>query len=174
MVLCAVSTVAILGTGGAATPIVAAAAGPSSALTGTTVTAFGASAGAATAGAASAGAATAGATAGAGAAAPAVAALTTNPVGWVILGAKFEEKQKQANSEGLTWNCYKPVIRDFKRDEPDGVPLIEILEHPNVTKWSEESFGKWSVVNKWDEKFEIRLVSLPSGQIAAHAFPIDE
>lgn len=162
MVLCAVSTVAILGTGGAATPIVAAAAGPSSALTGTTVTAFGASAGAATA------------TAGAGAAAPAVAALTTNPVGWVILGAKFEEKQKQANSEGLTWNCYKPVIRDFKRDEPDGVPLIEILEHPNVTKWSEESFGKWSVVNKWEEKFEIRLVSLPSGQIAAHAFPIDE
>lgn len=90
----------------------------------------------------------------------AAAVAATNPIGWIILGASAE-------SDGLSWDCWKPVIRYTGRDVAPPV-LADILSHESVVSKTETSTG-WRVTNKWDEKFNIDYVVLPGGLLAAHA-----
>lgn len=99
-----------------------------------------------------------GAAAGAGAPAAATAATAAaiNPIGLALLGSE----------DGQSWNCWKQVIH-FTGEAP--TPTLDtILTHPSVEKVIATDSG-WTVINEWDEKFDIFYVLLPDGVLAAHA-----
>ena len=135
--------------------------------------------GAATAGVASAGAtaasgATAAATGGAAAAGAtssgAVAvSISTGPLGWIALGTDTN------SGEEITWNCWRAVLRDDdSNDNSKGILLRTIAEDSriksvNIEEGKKEMFPKITLINIWNESFNLVPVALPDGQIALHA-----
>ena len=76
-------------------------------------------------------------------------------------------------SDGLSWDCWRPVLRDFDSKEPRGRLLKDIAVDPRVVEVrSKPQEGYWPQIwlkNKWQEEFRIDYVQLPGGEIAAHA-----
>jgi hypothetical protein len=99
--------------------------------------------------------------------------LTTGPVGWLLLGA---EQQPDRQEICATFDCWKPVVRDNSVQLSSGKLLKEILEDQRVKEIIvHESRNSWnlpelSLVNIWDEQFDINYLVLPTNnQLVAHA-----
>lgn len=102
----------------------------------------------------------------AGAAAPAGAALgAAGPIGWIILG-----------SDGIEWDCWKPIIHSAERYNSTGMLVKDLLSHEAIAHYDldlTQSPTVLRVVNKWEEEFAIRFYRLPTtGQVVAHAEPV--
>lgn len=195
---------AIIATGGAATPVVVAAAsegvacgiaGAGAAIGGTVTTgaavagssvaagAAGAITGAVaggTAGSAAVGAGIAATTAGGiaasggGAATAASLGFLAGPVGWIVLGAEFNDAN---NEQSLTFDCWKPVLRDNTTQPSKGMLLRDVLSDPriknvDVSRSISTAYPQIQLENVWGDSFEIVYVRLPWNEIAAHAVPL--
>lgn len=182
---------AVVATAGAALPAIAAAAGTAGTVAGAGAavgTAAGAVAGAATGavvggtlGAATVAGGTVVATATAAGSAATVAgtAITTagviaGPVGWLVLGSSLDEGKTES---GITYDCWKPVLHDTSSEPSQGKLLREVMEDPRIKQVIiEEQLSQLplvSLVNIWDEQFDIQYMILPSNnQMAAHAIQI--
>jgi len=164
---------AVVATGGTVAPLLAAAASQGTAATVATsaIAASGAAtgtmAGAAVAGG-SAMAATGSATAGL-----YTAAIVAGPVGWLLLGTSLDGKTES----GITYDCWKPVLHDSSPEPSQGKFLKEVMEDPRIKQIivedEQSQLPKISLVNIWDEKFDIQYLLLPSiNQLVAHAIQI--
>merc|ERR1712107_279101 len=103
-----------------------------------------------------------------GATVPAMTAMAAmGPVGWVgiaMLGA---------DTDGLSWDCWKPVLHDESATPSSGKPMKEVVSDPRVKKITVDD-GKLTLVNVWDEKFQVTYFDIPGFGIAAHADKLEE
>ncbi len=159
MTVLTVGVVATVVTAGAAAPALAAAA------TGAT-SAGGAAAGAVAGGAAVGSATSAGVTS-------VAAGIASGPVGWLVLGA---EQDAATHPIGATFDCWKPVLRDESTEPSSGKFLKDIFKDQRVKRivvgesTNEFHLPQLSLVNIWDEQFDINYLVLPSNnQLVAHA-----
>eukprot|EP00928_Gymnodinium_smaydae_P080880 TRINITY_DN6449_c0_g1_i1.p1 TRINITY_DN6449_c0_g1~~TRINITY_DN6449_c0_g1_i1.p1 ORF type:complete len:216 (-),score=24.26 TRINITY_DN6449_c0_g1_i1:240-887(-) len=166
-------TAAGVGAGNAAAGTTAAG---TAAATGTAAAAAGTVAGTAAAGAASGGAgtiATNGMFAITGLAAPLsfwgqqAAMLSTMgvSVGLLTVGA-------EADGVAVTWDCWKPILREKKTAPSRGRLLADILNDPVVDDYRIEADTVF-LRNRWNESWRIDPLILPWGQVAAHASKVD-
>eukprot|EP00928_Gymnodinium_smaydae_P075198 TRINITY_DN581_c1_g1_i1.p1 TRINITY_DN581_c1_g1~~TRINITY_DN581_c1_g1_i1.p1 ORF type:complete len:246 (-),score=31.45 TRINITY_DN581_c1_g1_i1:229-966(-) len=74
----------------------------------------------------------------------------------------------EADGFAVTWDCWKPVVRELTTAPSRGRPLVDILNDPVI---SDYHLGRDSVFvrNRWNESWRIDPVVLPWGQVAAHA-----
>jgi hypothetical protein len=93
-------------------------------------------------------------------------------IGCVVLGAE----DTQYPIAGATFDCWKPVVRDDSTQLSSGKLLKEILEDQRIKEIIPgESRNSWnlpelSLVNIWDEQFDINYLVLPyNNQLVAHA-----
>eukprot|EP00928_Gymnodinium_smaydae_P075195 TRINITY_DN581_c0_g1_i4.p1 TRINITY_DN581_c0_g1~~TRINITY_DN581_c0_g1_i4.p1 ORF type:complete len:175 (-),score=23.52 TRINITY_DN581_c0_g1_i4:302-826(-) len=82
-------------------------------------------------------------------------------LGFVTVGAGVD-------ASAVTWDCWKPIVRDDSTTPSRGRPLIDILKDPVI---SDYSVGNHSIVvrNRWNESWRIDPLILPWGEVAAHA-----
>merc|ERR1739838_777573 len=73
-----------------------------------------------------------------------------------------------ADSDGISWDCWKPLFHDTSSAPSNGMPLAEALSHPDIHVVPDEVEGL-VVQNAWSERFLISPVMLPCGRLAAHA-----
>jgi len=103
-----------------------------------------------------------------GATVPAMTAMAAmGPVGWAgiaMLGA---------DTDGLSWDCWKPVLHDESATPSSGKPMKEVVSDPRVKKITVDD-GKLTLVNVWDEKFQVTYFDIPGFGIAAHADKLEE
>merc|ERR550534_215320 len=98
------------------------------------------------------------------AATSAAGAMTASAVagaaaGIIVLGA---------DSDGISWDCWKPLFHDTSSTPSNGIPLAKALSHPDIHVVANEVEGL-VVQNAWSERFLISPVMLPCGRLAAHA-----
>jgi hypothetical protein len=113
----------------------------------------------------------------AGAAGLTTAGIASGPVGWIILGAEpHSSNQHPVAAAGATFDCWKPVVRDESAQLSNGKPLNDIFEDQRIKEIIvHESRNSWnlpelSLVNIWDEQFDINYLVLPyNNQLVAHA-----
>jgi hypothetical protein len=134
-------------------------------------------AGSASAASAAAGTATAaaGTAAGASTAGLTAAGIASGPVGWLLLGAEPHSTQHHPVSDA-TFDCWKPVIRDHSTQLSSGKLLKEMMTDERIKEIiigecrNEFSLPELSLINIWDERFDINYLVLPSNnQLVAHA-----
>merc|ERR1739845_147113 len=89
----------------------------------------------------------------------AISAVAGAAAGIVVLGA---------DSDGISWDCWKPLFHDTSSAPSNGMPLAEALSHPDIHVVANEVEGL-VVQNAWSERFLISPVMLPCGRLAAHA-----
>lgn len=82
-----------------------------------------------------------------------------------------------AGAEQVTYDCWKPVIRDRSEGLSDGMLLKDLCSHPNVaevTLTPREGICLPHVVlkNIWNEKYELEYV-LNTDRLSCHASLID-
>jgi hypothetical protein len=159
MTVLTVGVVATVVTAGAAAPAIAAAA------TGAT-SAGGVAAGAVAGGAAVGSATSAGVTS-------VAAGIASGPVGWLVLGA---EQDATHPIGATTFDCWKPVLRDESTEPSSGKLLKDIFKDQRVKRIvvgesrNEFNLPELSLVNIWDEQFNINYLVLPfNSQLVAHA-----
>eukprot|EP00928_Gymnodinium_smaydae_P095102 TRINITY_DN8121_c0_g1_i1.p1 TRINITY_DN8121_c0_g1~~TRINITY_DN8121_c0_g1_i1.p1 ORF type:complete len:174 (+),score=7.49 TRINITY_DN8121_c0_g1_i1:65-586(+) len=87
---------------------------------------------------------------------PAFMALSALPV---VVGA---------DSIGLTWDCWKPMVRESSSVPSRGRLLTDLLNDPVISDYSLEN-SSVVVRNRWNESWRIDPVILPWGQVAGHA-----
>eukprot|EP00928_Gymnodinium_smaydae_P016973 TRINITY_DN1644_c0_g1_i2.p1 TRINITY_DN1644_c0_g1~~TRINITY_DN1644_c0_g1_i2.p1 ORF type:complete len:186 (+),score=28.18 TRINITY_DN1644_c0_g1_i2:74-631(+) len=73
-----------------------------------------------------------------------------------------------ADADGVTWDCWKPILHETSAAPSRGRLLTDILSDPVI---SDINVGNESIFvrNRWNESWRIDPVMLPWGQIAAHA-----
>lgn len=86
---------------------------------------------------------------------------STGPPGWTVLAFV-------GSDDGLTWDCWKPIVRDTSTTASQGIRLQALQAHKAVKSCSFRD-DHISVVNQWEEEFRLDPVRLPSGQLAFHA-----
>jgi hypothetical protein len=126
-----------------------------------------ATAAAGTAAGTAAGASTAGLTAG----------IASGPVGWLLLGAEpHSSTQHPVAAAGATFDCWKPVVRDNSTQLSSGKLLKEMMTDKRIKEIIiGECRNSWnlpelSLINIWDEQFDISYLVLPfNNQLVAHA-----
>jgi hypothetical protein len=102
------------------------------------------------------------------------AVLFGNPLGLIVLGAETNHTSSAImSSDNLSWDCWKPILQEESTVASLGMPLNDILLHPDVTVEVVEIDSPAEfliqVSNKWGTRFRIEPVHLPSGALAAHA-----
>lgn len=141
----------IVGTAGAATPVVVAA-GSAATTTGAAV--------ATTSAAAVATGAAGGTVAG-----PIIATgAALGPVGWLLLGASSENR--------VSFDCWKQIVRESDPVPSRGIILNHLLSRPEIAnlKMNGDSV---EIINVWNEKFLISQVYVPSHEMMAlHAIRV--
>eukprot|EP00917_Polyrhabdina_sp_WS-2016_P012068 GHVP01026503.1.p2 GENE.GHVP01026503.1~~GHVP01026503.1.p2 ORF type:complete len:148 (+),score=38.19 GHVP01026503.1:25-468(+) len=70
-----------------------------------------------------------------------------------------------------TWDCWKPIVRNYSENPSRGILLEELLEDSRIQNWNFQD-SRIHVVNIWDEVFEITAVGFIEGVQAAHATQI--
>ena len=87
--------------------------------------------------------------------------IAYGPLGMVVLGASPTQ---------YTFDCWKPIIRDYSQSPSNGKLLRHVLMDPRIKQVSVNQQSPEIVLeNIWIEKFRIDFILLPSGQQAAHA-----
>lgn len=120
------------------------------------------SAAAATAG--TAGAAAAGGGAGSGLTAAALASLPAGPAGPLFLAAGLVGAE--GSEENITWDCWKPVVRDNSTQLSGGMELSKLLRDDRIKKYEVHDDSVY-VLNAWDELFQLWPVLLPRQNLFA-------
>jgi len=95
------------------------------------------------------------------------AVILAGPVGSVLLGADGDTNE-------LTYDCWKPVVRDTSQELSRGRLLREVAGSPMIKEVlllpdSQTQAPQLFLHNVWDERFRIDFGFLPSGEFAAHA-----
>lgn len=169
MTVVAGAVVATVATAGLAAPVVTA-----PALSG--MVAGSASAASAAAGTATAGTAAAGTAAGASTAGLTVTGIASGPVGWLLLGAEPHSSTQYHPVSDATFDCWKPVLRDDSTQLSSGKLLKEMMTDERIKEIiigecrNEFNLPELSLINIWDERFDINYLVLPSNnQLVAHA-----
>eukprot|EP00928_Gymnodinium_smaydae_P059364 TRINITY_DN4266_c1_g4_i1.p1 TRINITY_DN4266_c1_g4~~TRINITY_DN4266_c1_g4_i1.p1 ORF type:complete len:287 (-),score=10.79 TRINITY_DN4266_c1_g4_i1:307-1167(-) len=85
-------------------------------------------------------------------------------LGSVVVGA-------DAGASSVTWDCWKPILRERSAAPSRGRLLIDILDDPVIDEFYVGSQSVF-VRNRWNESWRIDPVVLPWGQLAAHASQI--
>lgn len=99
---------------------------------------------------------------------PAMGAMAAmGPVGWIGIG------MMGADNDGLSWDCWKPVLHDKSTAPSSGMPMKEVLSDPRVKKITVDG-EKVTLVNVWDEKFQVTYFDIPGFGIATHAAKLEE
>eukprot|EP00917_Polyrhabdina_sp_WS-2016_P012067 GHVP01026502.1.p2 GENE.GHVP01026502.1~~GHVP01026502.1.p2 ORF type:complete len:152 (+),score=34.19 GHVP01026502.1:97-552(+) len=88
----------------------------------------------------------------------------TAGIGAIVLGLEYK-------SVVATWDCWKPVLRNYSGNPSRGILLEELLEDSRIQNWNFQD-SRIHVVNIWDEVFEITAVGFIEGVQAAHATQI--
>merc|ERR1712178_136789 len=89
-------------------------------------------------------------------------AATMTPIGWAGLAVIG------ADEDGLTWDCWKPILRDSSPEPSMGMTVNELLARQEIqsTTWHADHI---EISNIWEEHFKLLPVRLPDGLIAFHA-----
>ena len=90
--------------------------------------------------------------------------LLAGPLGWLVLGA---------DQTSCTFDCWKPVLRELSLEPSNGKILRDVVSDPRIkdVMMNNKNNLMLEIIlqNMWDEKFLIEFITLPSGQLAAHA-----
>ncbi|KAF5613727.1 uncharacterized protein FSUBG_339 [Fusarium subglutinans] len=96
-----------------------------------------------------------------------------NPVGWtvgaIVVGARETAPQT------ITWDCYKPIIREDPETTVKPMLLAELVVHPMVArveisgKATSAGLPDFEIENVAGELYLVRGVMLPWGAVAYHA-----
>ncbi|KAJ4161509.1 uncharacterized protein LMH87_007547 [Akanthomyces muscarius] len=87
------------------------------------------------------------------------------PLGCAIVGC---DKNESAGGDGVyTWDCWKPILREFSMQPSRGMPVHRLVSHPNVQSVSPYRNGL-IVENVFGERFRLDPVSV-QGTLAFHA-----
>jgi len=78
-----------------------------------------------------------------------------------------------ADTDGLSWDCWKPVLHDKSTAPSSGMRMKEVASDPRVKKITVDD-EKVTLVNVWDEKFQVTFFDIPGFGIAAHAAKLEE
>lgn len=108
---------------------------------------------------------------GVGAKAMVEAGVSATAVGWLVLGSAITK------NEGISFDCWKPVVREESKEKTNGRFLREIMmdERINLIKVeNSNSLPMITLENVWNERFLIEYVMLPNEQLALHARKIYE
>eukprot|EP00928_Gymnodinium_smaydae_P026051 TRINITY_DN2055_c0_g4_i2.p1 TRINITY_DN2055_c0_g4~~TRINITY_DN2055_c0_g4_i2.p1 ORF type:complete len:207 (+),score=1.63 TRINITY_DN2055_c0_g4_i2:68-622(+) len=81
----------------------------------------------------------------------------------MVIGADVRE-------DTVTWDCWKPILRETSSAPSRGRLVADILHDPAVRDVRIENHSVL-VRNRWNESWRIDPVLLPWGQVAAHASP---
>lgn len=84
------------------------------------------------------------------------AATIAGPVGIAVVG-----------SDGYTWDCWKPVVRDDSASPSRGMTLRRLASHPNVRNITLD-VGGFVVGNTFGDYFRLSPVNI-DGTLAFHA-----
>ncbi|XP_071172898.1 Golgi-associated RAB2B interactor protein 3-like [Mytilus edulis] len=194
MVVATTACVGVIITGGAAVPVISAAAtsgggfGVAGAAVGTakaiggavgvaassgaiagataTGTAAGASIGAAIGGTAAAGVGGSGA----GVASIFAGTALSGGIGFLVLGTSTKQED-----EHITYDCWKPVVHDVSEEPSNGMYLKDLFSHQNIQKVTmatdcSTSLPNIVIENIWKEEFQIEYMMLnTTGEIVCHA-----
>ncbi|KAI9037205.1 uncharacterized protein KD926_000710 [Aspergillus affinis] len=87
------------------------------------------------------------------------AATIAGPVGIAVVG-----------SDGYTWDCWKPVVRDTSVSPSRGMILRRLASHPNIRSITLECDG-FVVGTTFGDNFRLSPVNV-DGQLAFHATQI--
>ena len=106
-----------------------------------------------------------------------VGGIASGPVGWIVLGTTISNDRPLA-SQKVTFDCWKPVLHDFSSEPSDGKLISEIIQDPRIKQIvaveDHHSLPNLSLINIWDEKFDIQYLTLPwNNQVVAHAVQIN-
>ena len=104
-----------------------------------------------------------------GAASSNVAAITSGPIGWLVVGAAHDDAAAKC-----TFDCWKPLLHDDSFIPSTGKLLRDVIVDARVTEVISTAnvnspLPEITLRNIWDELFGIEYVMLPSKQLAAHA-----
>ncbi|VDI02610.1 Hypothetical predicted protein [Mytilus galloprovincialis] len=193
MVVATGACVVAITTGGAAVPVISAAAtsgsgfGVAGAVVGT-AKAIGGAVGVAASSGAIAGATATGTAAGAGigaaiggtaaagvggsgaGVASIVAGSAFTGIGFLVLGTSTKQED-----EHITYDCWKPVVHDVSEEPSNGMYLKDLFSHENIQKVTmatdcSTSLPNIVIENIWKEEFQIEYMMLNStGEIVCHA-----
>jgi len=92
----------------------------------------------------------------------------------ITVGATHDQ-----TSTTCTFDCWKNVVHDDSLDPSNGRLLGEIVMDPRIKHVSTSANNDSSPLpeiileNIWNEKFAIEYVTLPSGEMAAHAVQLE-
>jgi hypothetical protein len=92
----------------------------------------------------------------------------------ITVGATHDQ-----TSTACTFDCWKNVVHDDSLDPSNGRLLGEIVMDPRIKHVSTSANNDSSPLpeiileNIWNEKFAIEYVTLPSGEMAAHAVQLE-
>lgn len=99
--------------------------------------------------------------------AEALAAATVCVPMLVLVGAEEGD-----NHNGLTWDCWKAVLRDTSTEPSQGMTLGALLSDDRIQASKSEGYrGMLTVTNKWGETFDIKPVTVPGLGLAYHCEP---
>jgi hypothetical protein len=90
-----------------------------------------------------------------------------------------------AAEDGLSWDCWKPVLHDTSLAPSSGMLLKEVEIHYTILlrtknilfqvfadsrlKTVTQTDNKFVIQNIWEEEFDITFLDIPGHGIAAHA-----
>lgn len=166
---------AAAGTAGTAATV-AGSAGAGAVIGSVTGAAVGGTAAASTVGAAvGAGAGAAVSSASAGGASLVTAGIASGPIGWLVLGAS------ETQSEIVTYDCWKSVLHETCSEPSQGKQLGQVVLDSRIKQvivaaddQNKQHLPRISLINIWDETFDIQYLTLPSNnQLVAHAVRIE-
>lgn len=102
------------------------------------------------------------------------AGVFSGPALWLVLGTELTDG---TGEQRLSFDCWKPLLRDTSTNPSKGMLLRDVLKDPRI-KNVDVSYGISAIYpliklqNVWGENFRIDYVRLPWNEIAAHAVPL--
>ncbi|KAK6500850.1 hypothetical protein TWF506_003611 [Arthrobotrys conoides] len=89
-------------------------------------------------------------------------ATLAGPIGCLLVGCEED------NESGVTWDCWKAVVRDESVERSKGMEFRTLVGHENVKGVREVNGGRFLVENVFGEKFLVGGVEV-GGRLALHA-----
>jgi len=102
-------------------------------------------------------------------------ALASQPIGIALLVFGGLVVGAETTKYSITYDCWKPVVRDRTITKSSGRTLNELLQDPRVCSVDKSDGSSIGILtNIWSERFALNLVDLPNGQHALHATKVNE